>query len=216
MLRALPLPIFLRITGRDCLVVGGGSVAWPKTALLLDAGAKVTMVAPVFAAPPAGIEGHPELTREQRAFTAADLIGRFLVIAATDDRSVQAEVRRGADARGILCNVVDEPSACDFIFGATLRRGDLTLSISTAGSFPLVAQRLRDRWARRLDAGAGEALARLALERTALHSDGPATYDERRRRLARLLDDDILDALEQGDLERIEAAIRRWREEAGS
>ncbi len=194
-------------------MVGGGSVAWPKTALLLEAGAKVTMVAPLFAAPPAGLEGHPSLIREERAFAEADLTGRFLVIAATDDRSVQDSVRHAADARGILCNVVDEPSACDFIFGATLRRGDLTLSISTSGSFPLVAQRLRDRWAQRLDENVGEALARLARERTALHSEGPATYDERRRRLAGLLDDEILDALERGDLERIEAAILRWRED---
>jgi uroporphyrin-III C-methyltransferase/precorrin-2 dehydrogenase/sirohydrochlorin ferrochelatase len=137
------LPIFLKLAGRRCLLVGAGSVALDKLGSLLKTGVKLRVVAP---------EARPEvraLAREgriewvERAFQLSDLDGNFLVIAATDSPEVNALVYRGAVERNILCNSVDDIPNCDFFFGSVVRRGALQIAISTAGESPAFAQRLR-------------------------------------------------------------------------
>lgn len=137
------LPIFVRLEGRRCLLVGAGHVALDKAASLLGAGARLRVVAP--RAIPAMRElaesGQLEWTR--REFAPADLDGNQLAIAATDSPEVNAAVHREAAARGILSNSVDDIPNCDFFFGSVVKRGSLHVAISTGGESPAFAQRLR-------------------------------------------------------------------------
>ncbi|HET9287287.1 MAG TPA: bifunctional precorrin-2 dehydrogenase/sirohydrochlorin ferrochelatase [Gaiella sp.] len=138
----------LDLTGRDVLVVGAGSVALEKIHDLLDVGARVTVVAPDVSEP---VE---TLTRERRmalirgTYRASDLDGRFLVVAATSVTTVNERVFADADARGMLCNVVDVPDLCSFILPAVHRDDPIAVAISTGGASPALAQRLRDDVAR--------------------------------------------------------------------
>jgi uroporphyrin-III C-methyltransferase len=136
-------PAFLKLVRRRCLVVGAGKVALEKIPSLLAAEAVVRVVAPRVDAEIAALAAAGRVEILERAFEAADLDGVFLVIAATDDRSVNAAVYEAAVERNVLCNSVDDPPHCDFYFGSVVARGDLQIAISTAGESPAVAQRLR-------------------------------------------------------------------------
>jgi siroheme synthase-like protein len=130
----------LDLRDRDCLVVGGGRVATEKTQGLLACGADVTVVAP---------EIEPELLGSgaavhRRRFTDSDVVGRFLVIAATGDRRVNAAVSSAAERQNTLCNVADDPELCSFILPAVVRRGPIVVGVSTGGASPALAQRIRD------------------------------------------------------------------------
>ena len=136
-------PMFLKLEGRQCLVVGAGKVGEPKIGGLLDTGARIRVVALV--ASPAVREwaraGKIEL--ELRAFSAEDLDGAFLAIVATNSRSLNDRVYHEAQRRGVLCNVVDVPDLCDFFYPAVVRRGDLQIAVSTSGQSPSLAQKIR-------------------------------------------------------------------------
>jgi siroheme synthase-like protein len=138
----------LDLAGRDVLVVGAGSVALEKIEGLLEAGAHVTVVAPDVSEPV------DELARARRValirgrYRPADLEGRFLVVAATSVTSVNERVYADAEARGMLCNVVDVPELCSFILPAVHRADPIAVAISTGGASPALAQRLRDDVAR--------------------------------------------------------------------
>jgi precorrin-2 dehydrogenase / sirohydrochlorin ferrochelatase len=129
----------LDLRGKDCLVVGGGRVALEKVEGLLDCDARVTVVAPdvedALRALPVRIE--------QRPFTRSDVVGRFLVVAATNVRSVNAEVSGVAAERSTMCNVADDPELCSFILPAIVRRDPIVVGVSTGGASPALAQRIR-------------------------------------------------------------------------
>ncbi len=137
------LPIFLKLAGRRCLVVGAGNVAQEKILSLLQAEADLTVVSPEALQE---IRGHAQAGRlrwEQRVFAPEDLNGMFLVITATSSPEVNRQVYLLAAERKILCNSVDDPPNCDFYFPSLVERGDLQIAISTAGESPALAQRLR-------------------------------------------------------------------------
>ena len=136
----MPLfPIFLKLTGRPCIVIGGGNLAESKIdSLRAEAG---------------------EIVWHQRAYAAGDLAGQFLAVAATSDAAVNRAVFAEAEAAGILVNAVDDPPFCDFYFPSVVRRGDLQIAISTAGASPALAQRLRKEIDALLPLDAGEWLA---------------------------------------------------------
>jgi precorrin-2 dehydrogenase/sirohydrochlorin ferrochelatase len=136
-------PIFLKLEGRPCLVVGAGTIAAPKIASLLRSGGVVTIVAPRAGEAIAVQASAGEIIWHRREFVPADLEGMFLVIAATDVQPVNHAVAEEARARGILVNSVDDPPDCDFFYPSVARRGDLQIAISTAGKSPALAQRLR-------------------------------------------------------------------------
>ena len=137
------LPIFLKLDGRQCLLVGAGTVALDKIGSLLKTGLKLRVVAPEARAEVQKLAAEGKLEWVQREFEPADLDGNFIVIAATDVPAVNAEVYREAVARGIPSNSVDDIPNCDFFFGSVVSRGDLQIAISTAGESPALAQRLR-------------------------------------------------------------------------
>lgn len=136
-------PMFMKLTGRPCLVVGAGRVGEPKIAGLLETGAILRVVA--LEASPTVREwaraGQIEL--ELRAFTPDDLDGAFLAVVATNSRTLNERVYHEAQRRGVLCNVVDVPDLCDFFYPSVVRRGDLQIAVSTAGQSPSLAQKIR-------------------------------------------------------------------------
>jgi precorrin-2 dehydrogenase / sirohydrochlorin ferrochelatase len=136
-------PMFMKLEGRSCLVVGAGTVGEPKINSLVTAGASVRVVALHATAAVAEWAQAGAITWEARAFNSADLDGTFLVIAATNSSDVNAAIFHQARQRNILCNGVDDPEHCDFYYPAVVRRGDLQLAISTNGQSPALAQRIR-------------------------------------------------------------------------
>ena len=137
------LPIFLKLKGRRCLLVGAGTVALDKIGSLLKTGLRLRVVAPHAKPEVRELAAQGKLDWVERAFQPTDLDGSYLVIAATDSHEVNTAVYQGAVERGILCNSVDDIPNCDFFFGSVVNRGDLQIAISTAGESPAVAQRLR-------------------------------------------------------------------------
>jgi precorrin-2 dehydrogenase/sirohydrochlorin ferrochelatase len=136
-------PLFLKLEGRRCVVVGAGHIAESKIRSLLDANADVRVVAPHATEAIQALVRAGLVTWHQHEFLPFDLEGAFLVIAATSLTEVNEAVFGEAQRRGVLCNTVDDPEHCDFYYGAVVRRGDLQIAISTAGHSPALAQRLR-------------------------------------------------------------------------
>ncbi len=136
-------PIFLKLKGRQCLVVGAGSVAEPKIGGLLETGARIRVVALNATAGVREWARVGKIELELRAFLAEDLDGAFLAVVATNSRSLNERVYQEAQSRGVLCNVVDVPDLCEFFYPAVVRRGDLQIAVSTAGQSPSLAQKIR-------------------------------------------------------------------------
>jgi precorrin-2 dehydrogenase / sirohydrochlorin ferrochelatase len=137
-------PIFLDLTQRRCLMVGGGTVAERKVQGLLEAKANVLVVSPSLTEALRLWALNGVLTHVPRTFQDADVEGCALVIAATDRVEVNAHVARAGCRRGIWVNVVDRPDMCDFIAPAVVSRGVLQIAISTGGNSPALAKRLRE------------------------------------------------------------------------
>jgi precorrin-2 dehydrogenase/sirohydrochlorin ferrochelatase len=137
-------PIFLKLTARHCIVVGGGNLAESKIESLRAAEAAVTVIAPEASPAIRALADEGAITWHQRPYASGDLVeGTFLVVTATDVPAVNRAVYLEATSKSILCNAVDDPPYCDFFFPSIVRRGDLQIAISTAGESPALAQRLR-------------------------------------------------------------------------
>lgn len=203
------LPLFLRLSGRPALVVGGGEVAARKVALLLDAGAEVRVVAPELGTTLVAEVAAGRIRHVARHFAAADLDGADLVIAATDDVVVNAEVSRLARARSLPVNVVDNPALCSFIMPAIVDRSPVIVALSTGGASPVLARLLRGRLESLIPAAYGK-LARLAAE---FRSRVQQSVPEARRRafwedaLQGAVADDVLAGREAEARARLEALL---------
>ena len=138
-------PIFLNISGKKCVVVGGGHVALRKTKTLLDYGADVEVISPDLCPELNRLTETGEIAAQRKLYQSGDLKGALIVIVATDDRSINIEIAKEAKGTGVLVNAVDDPSNSDFIVPSCLRRGDVTLAISTAGRSPALARKIRTR-----------------------------------------------------------------------
>jgi siroheme synthase-like protein len=197
-------PVFLDLRARRCVVVGGGAMAGEKARELCAAGARVTVVA---AQPGRGIEEMERggrLRLRRRPYRTGDLAGAFLAIAAGDDPEEREAVWREAAQRGLPLNSVDDPPRCSFIAGAVVRRGGLTVAVSTSGRAPALAVRLRQWLEGELGAEHARFLELAGGVRAALAERHPELA--RRRELwYRLVDSDVLELLRRGD----EAAARR-------
>ena len=139
------LPIFMNIKAEACLVVGGGEVAARKVFLLLRAGGQVTVVSPELCNELKHWHQAGDITHIQRAFEPADIDGKQIVIAATDNEAVNQQVSSLCKARGIPVNVVDNPKLCGFIMPSIIDRTPVQIAISTSGASPVLARLLRAR-----------------------------------------------------------------------
>lgn len=189
------LPIFVKLTGRRCLVVGAGRVALQKVESLLQCGAEVEVVAPQAIDALQSLAASGSIRLDLREYTSQDLHGAFLVIAATNLPEVNEAVFRDANARNIPINAVDDPPNCDFYFSSVVRRGDLQIAISTAGESPAFAQRLRKEIDAALPEDIGDWLRNLGQLRREILETHPAG-EERNRLLSSLAHRQICDAQE--------------------
>ena len=136
-------PLFLNMTGRKCVVVGGGKVAERKVERLLNCGARVEVVGKTLTRRLAVWKQEEKLVHHDGDYREAFLPGAFLVIGATNDAEVNGEVATDARALGIPVNIVDDPARCDFILPSMMERGDLSIAVSTGGRSPALAKKLR-------------------------------------------------------------------------
>ena len=187
MKRAGYYPIFLDMTGRRCVVVGGGLVAQRKVTTLLACGARVTVVSPEMTRRLAAYARQGRIRRVARRFTPRDLDGAWLAVAATDDQPVNERVSRSAAAHRIFANVVDQKPLCSFIAPSIVRRGELTIAISTAGGSPARAKKLRRDLGRLVGADYAKMLQLLKGLRGAAKRTLP-TYKDRKRYFDRLVE----------------------------
>lgn len=134
-------PVVLRLAGRLCVVVGGGEVARRKVEGLIVAGARIRIVAPQLHP---SLAEHAEIEILRRPFMPEDLDGALLAVAATDDPQLNAGVANLARQRGCLVNIADDPEGSDFHLPAVLRRGRLTVAVSSSAASPAFAAQFRD------------------------------------------------------------------------
>lgn len=139
------LPIFVKLDARPCLVVGGGEVAWRKIGTLMKVGAAVTVVAPEADERVREAALRAEIVWLKTTFIPEHLSGMFLVIAATDNSSINALVSSSANVRHVFVNVVDDTEKCNFIFPSIVDRSPIVIAISSAGKAPVLARMLREK-----------------------------------------------------------------------
>jgi uroporphyrin-III C-methyltransferase/precorrin-2 dehydrogenase/sirohydrochlorin ferrochelatase len=206
-------PIFLKLTGRACAVIGGGEVASRKVELLLAAGARVTVTAPHLAAPLAELLRQGRIAHRAEAFSPAALHGATLVIAATGDRAVNAEVSQLAQAQSLPVNVVDDPALCSFIVPAIVDRSPVVVAVSTGGASPVLARLLRARLESLIPAAYGELAALSARFRDRVKNALPPAA--RRPFWERVLQGPIAELVYSGRSDEAGRALARAIDDAG-
>ena len=202
------LPLFIKIKHRPCLVVGGGKVAARKARVLLARGARLTIVAPKLCAELAEMQS--QFIWQNDVFAAHYLDEQFLVVAATDNKEVNARVYQSANSRGLLVNKADDSKRSAVIFPSIVERFPLQVAFSTGGDAPWLARLLRARLDALLPKQWGE-LSRVAGKLRQKVQASFATSEQRRRFWARAADDATLNKLlAQGET----AAAERWLAQA--
>ena len=194
-------PVFLRLEGRRCVVIGADAPAAAKATACLRAGASVTVIAPEL---PAALETHPELRHVAREYRRGDLGGAFLAYASTRDPAFIAELRDEAGRAGVLLNVIDVPAASTFFSPAVLERGDLAIAIGTGGASPALSARIRRELEARVGPEYGPYVAILGAVRRVLEGEA-----RRADVLAALLDAPLLDLVRRGAREDIDRVLAR-------
>jgi precorrin-2 dehydrogenase/sirohydrochlorin ferrochelatase len=165
-------PMFLKLEGKRCLVVGAGKVGEPKIGGLIDTGARVHVIALEASEVVHQWAKDGKITLEVRAFSKTDLAETFLAVIATSSRALNESIYREAQRGGVLCNVVDVPELCDFYYPAVVRRGDLQIAISTNGQSPSLSRKLREQLERQFGPGYAQWVAELGeTRRLVLASD---------------------------------------------
>jgi precorrin-2 dehydrogenase/sirohydrochlorin ferrochelatase len=207
-------PMMVDLTGRRCLVVGGGRVAERKVALLLDCGASVEVVSPATTPKLAALASAGTIRLARRSVRSEDLPGAFLVFVATNDPEANRAVSAEAREAGGLVNAADAPEACSFLVPSAVRRGDLTIAISTGGGSPALAAKLRQRLEETIGPEYEAFLAALRDLRTQAREtiSDPA---ERRAIYRRAVDSELFDHAARGDRAAVRACIADLLRQAG-
>ncbi|MEE8413832.1 MAG: bifunctional precorrin-2 dehydrogenase/sirohydrochlorin ferrochelatase [Dehalococcoidales bacterium] len=151
-------PVSLNIRGRKCIVVGGGQVALRKVIVLLEHGANVEVISPELCPELVSLSEKGEILARTRAYREGDMKGAFVAIIATDNSEINRKIAGEAREKAVLSNVVDDAEYCDFIAPSYLRRGGISIAISTSGESPALARKIRTR----LEKEFGEEYARLS------------------------------------------------------
>jgi precorrin-2 dehydrogenase/sirohydrochlorin ferrochelatase len=199
-------PLFLKLEGRNCLVVGGGAVGEAKVQSLLSAGASVTLVAPQITT---ALHQHVKkglIAWRARRFQLSDLDGVVLAIAATQDDQLNELIYDESDRRGILCNAVDQPQRCHFYCPAVVRRRALQIAISTGGLSPSLAKRLRQQLEEQFGPQYEAWVEWLGSIRAALMNGG-LSFEDRKRLLAKYASAEVRTALPAVNAESLEPGV---------
>ncbi|BEQ17090.1 precorrin-2 dehydrogenase/sirohydrochlorin ferrochelatase family protein [Desulfoferula mesophila] len=200
-------PALLDLSGRLVLLVGGGRVAARKLASLLEAGARVRLVTPALCQEARELAGLEGVELIERGFEPGDVEGAWLVISATDDEDLNRSVAVAAEAARVFVNVVDVPPMCSFIVPAVVRRGELTLAVSTGGASPAAARRLRQGLQAQFGPEWADYLAILRAARQKLTAQGrPAA--ENRPLFYQLVDSQLMERVRAGDAAGVDEVMR--------
>ena len=199
-----PYPVMMNLFGRQVIVVGGGRVAARKIASLLESGARVTLISPELdtqleeLADSGVIEWLPELFDEAHLDRYPEAV---LVFGTTDNREVNIEIHRAAVSRKIPCNIADVPDLCTFIVPAVITRGDLIIAVSTGGSSPALARRIREDLEGRYGPEYA-AMTKLMGELRKVVLAAGSSSDENKKLFLEIVDSEILTALRENDRDR--------------
>ena len=207
----------LRLSGRRCLVVGGGEIGLEKVEGLLACDADVVLVAPDAVPELEAYAAEGSIAWERRTYEPGDLEGTFMVIAATSDTEINISVYDEAERRAMLVNVVDVPPLCNFILPAILRTGPLAIAISTAGASPALAKRMK----REIAENFGEPYAHLAMilnDARGWAKGTLPTYQDRKEFFEGIVngDPDPIELLRDGRTDEVDAIVEQAKRTHGA
>lgn len=202
------LPIFLDVTGRKCLVIGGGDIAHRKVISLLEAGAEVMMVSPTVTEALAALVRQGLIRHERREYAASDMEGAAVVYAATDNIGLHQRLYEEAAGSGIPINVADVPALCTFIAPAVLTRGSLKIAVSTSGASPSMAKRIVEQLERLFGPEYGVVLEVMRAARRHLKTVEPNMH-ARAMKLSVLAASRIPEYLREGDIDALDKILLR-------
>ena len=191
-------PVYIQLKDQPCVVIGGGKIAEGKVEGLLAVEANVTVIAPALTERLRDLADQKQITYWARAYQPGDLTGAFLVICATDQAETNHQVWQEATENRQLVNVVDDTPRCNFIAPSILRKGDLTIAISTSGKAPTLAVRLKERLQRELGPEYAHFLELAGELREPLARQVP-DFETRKALWYELVDSEILEVLAHGD-----------------
>jgi precorrin-2 dehydrogenase len=200
-------PVCLDVSGRRCVIVGGGEVAERKVRRLMDCGAEVLVVSESLSPALQAMKSDGLLSHIQAGYSSDLIEGAFLVIGATDRAEVNEAVSRDAKRQGILVNIVDDPERCNFILPSLHRRGDLMIAVSTGGKSPALAKKLRKEMARHYGPEFETLLRIMGQIRSRIISRGyPA--EKNKALFESVIDSDIMDHIREKRWDKVKAMIR--------
>jgi len=201
-------PIFLNIERKNCLIVGGGSVALRKVKSLLSCGATVEVISPVVREEIRQFAEENRILLKIRGFEDGDEEGRFLIFAATGDRKLNQHIAELCREKTVWLNAVDDPENCDFYVPAILRRGDVCAAVSTSGDSPLLAAHLRDKVADVLPEEIGELAGILGAIRPQVTASAKS-HKEKKALYEALLQEELLELLQEGKKDEVRERIEQ-------
>ena len=201
----LGYPVNLIVAGRRCVVVGAGRIAARKIDALLAAGADVHVVASKLGDDVRAWSNERRITADEREFEGSDLDGAWLATAATDDPAVNREVFEAGAERRVWVNAADDPDNCSFTLMSVIRRGDLVVTVGTAGRSPALAAWLKERFTTELGPEYQTLLELLSEAREAMRADGRSTEDADWKRA---LDSGMLDLVRAGRVSEAKELLR--------
>jgi precorrin-2 dehydrogenase / sirohydrochlorin ferrochelatase len=203
-------PMFVKIAGARCLVVGGGPIALQKVTQLLACRAQVQVISPNLAPALQKLADEGAITWEARTWQTGDVTGALLIISATDDRAVQEQIANEADQAGVMVNIVDVPELCRFYVPSMVTQGDLKIAVSTNGASPAMARQLRMELEEQFGPVYGRFLEFLRSMRTEACRRFPDSAKHRQEFLEQFFTPDALTCCRTGNQEQMESLIDIW------
>jgi precorrin-2 dehydrogenase/sirohydrochlorin ferrochelatase len=202
-------PIFLKLNKKKCVVIGGGKTATRKVKALLEAKAKVTVISPKLTKELEMLAENGSIKVIKREYKEGDLDKYFLVFATTNSEEINKKVIKEAKKRKILCNIVDDPSNCDFYVPSVYTQGDLKIAISTNGKSPALARKIREELANIYGKEVALFLNLLGSLRKKIKAKFP---DEEKRReiFSKIVNSQSLFSLKNKTLDEIKKEIKKW------
>jgi precorrin-2 dehydrogenase/sirohydrochlorin ferrochelatase len=198
--------ISLDLFQKDCLVVGGGQVAERKVRSLLECGARVKVISPEITPGLGKLAAEGLILYREGFYQDIDLTGVFLVIGATDSEEVNRRVADDCAARNLVVNIVDDPGKGNFFVPAVVRRGALTIAVSTEGKSPMLARKIREELERAYGPQFSEFLELLGQLRERVINN-ETNEQKKRNLLEELVSEEILDLLKEGRLELVKERL---------
>jgi len=192
-------PIMLDVRGREAIIIGGDALAAEKAAALFRSGARVTAISPTFGAELQEQAARQEVTLLGKAYEPGDLAHAFVVIAATSDPQLIEQIWQETQERGQLVNIVDVPARCNFILPSIMRRGQLTIAVSTEGASPSLAKRIRQQLEDIFPPAYDRYMQLATVARTLLRERKDISYDQRDQFFGDFFTSEILHLLSVGN-----------------